>query len=69
MSKVNQVAATVGHSPRAGLNSSLVQSFWAGATSDLYHAAKKAEADQAVIDTMVELGFDEKTAARIQAGE
>lgn len=65
MSTTNKIALNVGYAPRAAINSAPVRSLVIGATSDTYHASRKSEAIQSVMDTLIELGFSEKEAKAI----
>ena len=65
MSTTNKVLMNVGHAPRGAINSAPVRSLVIGATSDAFHESRKAKAIESVVATLVDQGFDKKTALAI----
>jgi hypothetical protein len=67
MSKVNRAALTVGHAPKAAINSAVIQSLKIGAFNEKYAAAQATNAAESVISTLVDLGFSPEDAAEMQS--
>lgn len=65
MSTVNKAMLNIGHAPRGAINSAPVRSLVIGATSPAYHESRKGKAIESVVATLVDQGFDEKTALAI----
>jgi hypothetical protein len=67
MSKLNSTTMAVFHTPVAALNSGFYQSAKIGLLDDDYADLKRGQADQGVIQTLIDNGMTEERAIAVQA--